>query len=148
MTTVQAMEANSIQYDPDTVQIVKVTASVIAKLAPILIQTAREASSSQSSMESLNLISQEWATNVSVTQYIFHYYITDLLFLQAKLLAHSVDAITVPPTSTMDHLASTAGSGGVQGFADQVSDVQMVTATLQEVAQNATMGSVTDTLFH
>lgn len=71
MTTVQTMEANGMQYDPDTVQIVKVTASVIAKLAPILIQTAKEASSSQSSMESLNMISQEWATNVSITQYIY-----------------------------------------------------------------------------
>ena len=69
MATVQAMEANSIRYDPDTVQIVKVTASVIAKLAPVLVQAAREASSRQSSMESLSLISQEWATNVSVMNY-------------------------------------------------------------------------------
>ena len=66
MTTVQAMEANSVRYDPDAVQIVKVTASVIAKLAPVLVQAARDASSRQSSMESLNLISQEWATNVCV----------------------------------------------------------------------------------
>lgn len=70
MTTVQAVEADKTQHDAaDTVQIVKVTASVIAKLAPVLIQTAREASSNQSSMESLNLISQEWATNVSTTCY-------------------------------------------------------------------------------
>lgn len=67
MATVQAMEATLTQQDAETVRIVKVTASVIAKLAPVLIQTAREASSSQSSMESLNLISQEWATNVSMT---------------------------------------------------------------------------------
>ena len=67
MATVQAMEATLTQQDVETVRIVKVTASVIAKLAPVLIQTAREASSSQSSMESLNLISQEWATNVSMT---------------------------------------------------------------------------------
>ena len=53
MAIVQAVEAD--------------TTSVIAKLAPILIQTAREVSSSQSSMENLNLISQEWATNVSIT---------------------------------------------------------------------------------
>ena len=67
MATVQAMEATLTQQDVETVRIVKVTASVIAKLAPVLIKTAREASSSQSSMESLNLISQEWATNVSMT---------------------------------------------------------------------------------
>ena len=69
MATVQAVEADLTQHDADTVQIVKVTASVIAKLAPVLIQTAREASSSQSSMESLNVISQEWATNVRITWY-------------------------------------------------------------------------------
>ena len=69
MATVQAVEADLTQHDVDTVQIVKVTASVIAKLAPVLIQTAREASSSQSSMESLNVISQEWATNVRKTWY-------------------------------------------------------------------------------
>ena len=69
-------------------------------------------------------------------------------FLQAKLLAHSVDAITDSPTSTMDQLASTVGSGGAQNFADQVSDVQVVTAALQEVAQNATMGSATGSLSH
>ena len=67
MATVQAMEATMMQQNAETVQIVNVTASVIAKLAPVLIQTAREASSSQSSMESLNLISQEWATNVIMT---------------------------------------------------------------------------------
>ena len=72
MATVQAVEANKTQRDADTVQIVKVTASVIAKLAPVLIQTAREASSSQSSMESLNLISQEWATNVSNVILLYH----------------------------------------------------------------------------
>jgi len=71
MTTVQAVEADKTQHNAaaDTVQIVKVTASVIAKLAPVLIQTAREASSNRSSMESLNLISQEWATNVSIICY-------------------------------------------------------------------------------
>ena len=68
MTTVQAIEADKKQHDEDTVshvQIVRVTASEIAKLVPVLIKTAREASSNRSSMESLNLISQEWATNVS-----------------------------------------------------------------------------------
>ena len=65
LATVQAVEASMTQQDAESVRIVKVTATVIAKLAPVLIQTAREASSCQSSMESLNLISQEWATNVS-----------------------------------------------------------------------------------
>ena len=83
MTTVQTMEANGMQYDADTVQIVKVTASVIAKLAPVLIQTAKEALSSQSSMESLNMISQEWATNVSVTQYTYN---ISLLHYQCAVL--------------------------------------------------------------
>ena len=67
-------------------------------------------------------------------------------FLQAKLLAHSVDAIIDSPTSTMDQLASIVGSGGAQNFADQVSNVQVVMAALQVVAQNATMGSVTGSL--
>ena len=49
MATAQAVEADLAQHDVDTVQIVKVTASAIAKLAPILIQTVREALSSQSS---------------------------------------------------------------------------------------------------
>ena len=66
MITVQTMKANGTQYDTDTVQIVKVTASVIAKLAPVLIQTAKEASSSQSSMESLNMISQEWCNTIHI----------------------------------------------------------------------------------
>ena len=65
LATVQAVEASMTQQDAETVRIVKVTASVIAKLAPVLIQMASEVSSCQSSMESLNLISQEWATNVS-----------------------------------------------------------------------------------
>ena len=56
--------------------------------------------------------------------------------------------MTDSPTSTMDHLAITAGIGGAQNFADQVSDVQLVTAALQEVAQNATMGSAIDSLSH
>lgn len=54
-----------------------------------------------------------------------------------------MDAITDPLNSTLDHIASTGSSRDDQQFADQVSDVQMLTATLQEVAQNATMGSVT-----
>ncbi|XP_065919621.1 vinculin-like [Dysidea avara] len=124
MTTVQAIEADKKQHGADTtnhIQIVRVTASEIAKLAPVLIKTAREASSNRSSMESLNLISQEWATN-------------------AKLLVHSVDAITDPPTSTVDYLAISAKSGDPQLFADQVNNIQTLTATLQEIAHNATMG--------
>ena len=54
-----------------------------------------------------------------------------------------MDAITDTPNSTMEHLASIASCGGVQNLADEVSNVQTVTAALQEVAQNATMGSVT-----
>ena len=69
LATVQAVEASMTQQDAETVWIVKVTASVIAKLASVLIQTIQEASSCQSSMESLNLISQEWATNVSTACY-------------------------------------------------------------------------------
>jgi len=57
---------------------------------------------------------------------------------------NSVDAITDPPNSTVNYLATTASSGDSQLFADQVSNVQMLTATLQEVAHNATMGSVTE----
>ena len=74
---------------------------------------------------------------------VFHYITCVLLFLQAKLLAHSVDAITDPFGSTMDHLASTASGGGAQNYAEEVNNVQTLTAALQEVAQNATMGSVT-----
>lgn len=59
---------------------------------------------------------------------------------------NSVDAITDPPNSTVDCLAATASSGDSQLFADQVSSVQMLTATLQEVAHNATMGSVTESI--
>lgn len=74
MTTVQVIEADKKEHDADTanhVQIVRVTASEIAKLAPVLIKTAREVSSNRSSMESLNLISQEWATNVSALRHAY-----------------------------------------------------------------------------
>ena len=37
LATVQAVEASMTQQDAETVRIVKVTASVIAKLAPVLI---------------------------------------------------------------------------------------------------------------
>lgn len=71
MTTVQAVETERHHHRGDDtmihVQRVKVTASHIAKLAPVMISTAREASSSRSSRESLNIISQEWATNVRRT---------------------------------------------------------------------------------
>ena len=53
-----------------------------------------------------------------------------------------MDAITDTPNSTMEHLASIASSGGAQNLVDEVNDAQAVTAALQEVAQNATMGSV------
>ena len=87
------------------------------------------------------MISQKWATNVRITWYFTMYIIHVLSFLQAKL--HSVDAITDPSGSTMDHLASTASSGDTQNYAEEVSNIQTLTAALQEVAQNATMGSVT-----
>jgi len=141
MTTVQAIEADKKQQDEDIVnhvQIVRVTASEIAKLAPVLVKTAREASSNRSSMESLNLISQEWATNVSSHYTYLPLY--PIMLSQAKLLVHSVDAINDPPTSTVDYLAISAKSGDPQLFTDQVNNIQTLTATLQEIAHNATVG--------
>ena len=63
-----------------------------------------------------------------------------LFLLKAKLLVQSVDAITDPPNSAVDHLAATVSSGDAQMVADQATNVQMLTASLQEVAHNATMG--------
>jgi len=72
-----------------------------------------------------------------ITACILHYYIP---LTQAKLLVHSVDAITDPPTSTVDYLAISAKSGDPQLFADQVNNIHNLTTTLQEIAHNATMG--------
>lgn len=51
-----------------------------------------------------------------------------------------MDAITDPSNSPMDHLASSSSSGEVQNYAEEVSNAQTLTATLQEVTQNAIMG--------
>ena len=61
-------------------------------------------------------------------------------------MAHSVDGITDPSNSPMDHLASSSSSGEVQNYAEEVSNAQTLTATLQEVTQNAIMGSVAEPL--
>ena len=57
-----------------------------------------------------------------------------------------MDAITDPSNSTMDHLASSSSSGEVPNYTEEVSSAQTLTATLQDVAQNAIMGSVAETL--
>ena len=57
-----------------------------------------------------------------------------------------MDAITDPSNSTMDHLASLSSSGEVLNYAEEVSSAQTLTATLQEVTQNAIMGSVAEPL--
>ena len=57
-----------------------------------------------------------------------------------------MDAITDPSNSTIYHLASSSSSGEVQNYAEEVSNAQTLMATLQEVAQNAIMGSVAQPL--
>jgi len=59
-----------------------------------------------------------------------------------------VDAITDPPTSTVDYLAIAAKSGDPQLFAYQVNNIQTLTATLQEIAHNATMGYISVLVRH
>lgn len=68
--------------------------------------------------------------------------------MQAKLLLHSVDAITDPPNSAVNYLVTSVESGDPQLLDDQVTHIQMLTATLQEVAHNALSGSVSGKALH
>ena len=57
-----------------------------------------------------------------------------------------MDAITDPSNLTMDHLGSSSSSGDIQNYVEEASNAQMLTATLQEVTQDAITGSAADSL--
>lgn len=55
-----------------------------------------------------------------------------------------MDAITDPSNLTMDHLGSSSSSVDVKDYAEEASNAQTLTATLQEVTQDAITGSAAD----